>query len=255
MNYTGGTKQALSFIEKYKKLGYIVDIYSDQWVNAQDPDEYYAITPEDLIRFDKDFGKEYRGHLLAVYLGDANPELRQELRKILKPFDEYCNIKPSSWRILSIPALLFINLKTQEILCIGLGYKNRIYSFELGKYMHAHKNGLQITDAVKCSEDFYALDHHNVAKGALKTMEQLGDNYYEYDNLPGNADVIVSLNEDDGLYYFDDYDTDEGMTAEEVDELVADYARYSEWIDDCIDDLKAYFPKIDERWELNSGAY
>ncbi len=130
--------------------------------------------------------------------------------------------------MLSIPGLLFINLKTQEILCIGLGYKNRIYSFELGKYMHAHKNGLQITDAVNCSDNFYALDHRNAAKNALKTMEQLGQFFYHYDNLQGNADVIVSLNEDDGLYYFDDYDTDEGMTDEEVDELVAEYARYSE---------------------------
>lgn len=254
MNYTGGTKQGLQFIEKYKKLGYIVDIYSDEWVNAQDPDEYYAITPEDLIRFDQDFGSEYRGHLLALYLGDSNPELRQELRNILKPFDDYCNIETSGWRALTIPGLLFINLKTQEILCIGLGYKNRIYSFELGKYMHAHKNGLQITDAVNCSEDFYALDHHNVIKNALKTMEQLGDNYCEYDHLPGNADLSVSPNEDDGLYYFDDFDTDEGMTAEEIEELRSTYERYDEWIEDCEGDLRAFFPKL-ESWELNSGAY
>ncbi len=85
MSYTGGTKEGLQFIEKYKKLGYVVDIYSDEWVNAQDPDEYYAITSEDLIRFDKEFGSEYRGHLLAVYLGDSNPELHQELRRILNP--------------------------------------------------------------------------------------------------------------------------------------------------------------------------
>ena len=255
MNYTGGTKQGLSFIKKYKKLGYIVDIYSDEWVNAQDPDEYYGVTPEDLMGFDKEFGDEYRGHLLAVYLGNSNPELRKDLRRILKPFDDYSNIEPTGWRVLSIPGLLLINLKTQEILCVGLGYKNRIYSFELGKYMHAHKNRLQITDAVNCSEGFYALDHYNVAKNALKMMEQLGGNYYEYDNLPGNADVIVSLNEDSNLYYFDDYETDEGMTAEEVDELRSDYERYSEWIDDCIDELRKFFPKIGESWELNSGAY
>jgi hypothetical protein len=92
------------------------------------------------------------------------------------------------------------------------------------------KNGLQITDAVNCGEDFYALDHHNVAKNALKTMEQLGGNYY-------------------------DYDTDEGMTADQVDELVEEYERYSEWNDDCIGDLKAYFPKIEKWWELNTGDY
>jgi hypothetical protein len=40
--------------------------------------------------------------------------------------------------------------------------------------------------------------------------------------INGNADVIESLNEDDGLYYFDDCDTNVGMTAEEVDELAAE---------------------------------
>lgn len=254
MSYIGGTKQALDFIEKYKKAGYIVDMYSDEWVNAQDPDEYYAITPEDLTRFDKEFGSEYRGHLLAVYLGDSNPELLQELRDIYKPFDEYCSIKPQGWSILIIPALLFINLKTQEILCIGLGYKNRIFSFELNRYMQAYKNGLPDSADLKCSENFYSLDHNNIVKNALKTMDQLGDFYYQYDNLQGNADVLVTLNDDDGLYYFDDFDSDEGMTAEEVEELVAEYARYSEWIDDCESDLRAYFPKL-ESWELNSGLY
>jgi hypothetical protein len=254
MNYIGGTNQALNFIAKYKKLGYVVDIYSDEWVGAQDPDEYFAITPEDLTKFDQEFGKKYRGHLLAVYLGDSNPELLQELRSIYKPFDDYCSIEPKGWAILNIPKLLFINLKTQEILCIGLGYKNRIYSFELSKYMNAYKNEMLDTVDLNCSEAFYELDHNNVVKNVLKTMDQLGDFYYQYDNLQGNADVLVTLNEGDGLYYFVDFDCDEGMTAEEVEELVAEYARYSEWIDDCEDDLKAYFPKL-ESWELNSGLY
>ena len=150
------------------------------------------------------------------------------------------------------PSLLLINLLTREILCVGLGYKNRIFSFELSRYVHSHTNSLDKNFSVGCSNDFARLDHNNVIRMVLKTTEELGEHYYEYDSLKGNSDVIVTLH-DDGLYYFDDYDED-GMTIEEVSELRKDYEKYSEWIDDCVSELKSYFPKIDI-WELNSGAY
>jgi hypothetical protein len=245
-------KQGLEFLEKYKSLGYIVDIYSDEWVNSQDPDEYYAISREDLERFDSEKGTEYRGHLLAVYLGDKNPELFSDLRRIYKPFNDYCNIETTGIMALIYPSLLLINLRTREILCVGLGYKNRIFSFELSRYMHSQANSLGKDFGIECSDDFDRLDHNNVIRNVLKTTEQLGELYYEYDSLKGNSDVIVTL-QDDGLFYLDDYD-EEGMTIEEVNELRNDYEKYSEWIDDCISDLKAYFPKIDV-WDLNSGAY
>lgn len=245
-------KQGIEFLEKYKSLGYIVDIYSDEWVDAQDPDEYYAISREDLERFDSEKGTDYRGHLLAVYLGDKNPELFQDLKRIYKPFDDYCNRKTTGMMALIYPSLMLINLQTREILCVGLGYKNRIFSFELSRYVHSFTNNLDKNFSVRCSDDFARLDHNNVIRQVLKTTEELGENYYEYDSLKGNSEVLVTLN-DDGLYYFDDYD-EEGMTIEEVNELRNDYEKYSEWIDDCISDLKSYFPKIDT-WDLNSGAY
>ena len=245
-------KKGMEFLEKYKNLGYVVDIYSDEWVDAQNPDEYYAISREDLNRLDLEKGVEYRGHLIAVYLGDKNPELFQDLQHIYKPFDDYCNIETSGMMALIYPSLLLINLQTLEILCVGLGYKNQIFSFELSRYIQSRVNSLGANFSVGCSAGFTRLDHKNVIQNVLKTTKHLGEFYYEYHSLKGNSDVIVTLR-DNGLYYFDDYDED-GMTIEELNELKNDYEKYSEWIDDCVSELKSYFPKINI-WDLNSGAY
>jgi len=249
--YTGGTPEAIQFIEKYMKAGYLVNIYSDEWVNSKDPDEYYGPSPEDLQRWDKEHGTEYRGHLLCLYLG--SDELITDLRRLLKPFDDYCNIDTGGWRSINLPDMMLINLKTQEILCIGLGYKNNAFNFELSKYMQSHSESSVRDRDTTCSEAFYEFDYAKVARITVREMTQLGENYYEYDNLRGNADVAVTLNKKDGLYYFDDFD-DEGMTEEEVNSLRNDYENYDEWIDDNLRTLRAYYPKIDSH-ELNTGAY
>lgn len=247
--YTGGTPEAIQFIEKYKKQGYLVDIYSDEWVNAQDPDEYYGPSPENLQFWDKEHGTQYRGHLLCLYLGCD--ELISDLRRLFKPFDDYCNIDTGGWRSINLPDMMLINLNTEEILCVGLGYKNNAFNFELSKYMKFRT--ASAPQDMSCSDAFYELDFGRVARRTISTMKLLGQNYYEYDNLKGNADVAVSLNEEDDLYYFDYFD-EEGMTEEEVKSLRNDYENYSEWIDDCIKDLRKFFPKIEDH-ELNTGAY
>jgi hypothetical protein len=251
--YTGGTQHAMQFMEKYKKLGYLVDIYSDEWANAQDPDEYSGPTPDDLKKYDKEHGTAYRGHLLCLYIDVYNQELITDLRNLYKPFDDYCNIDTGSWRALNLPDMMLINLNTQEILCVGLGYKNNAFNFELGKFMEARNENSNASADKKCSEAFYALDFDRVAQKTIREMTQLGQNFYEYDNLSGNSDVAVTLNEDDGLYYFDDFD-EEGMTEEEVNSLRNEYENYNEWIEDNISTLRNFYPKIQD-YELNTGAY
>lgn len=249
--YTGGTPEAIQFIKKYKNAGYLVDIYSDEWVNAQDPDEYHGPSPEDLQFWDKEHGTQYRGHLLCLYLG--SDELITDLRRLFKPFDDYCNIDTGGWRSINLPDMMLINLNTQEILCVGLGYKNNAFNFELSKYMLSRSESNVRDRDTSCSEAFYSLDFGRIVQITVREMTQLGENYFEYDNLKGNADVAVTLNEEDELYYLDDFD-EEGMTEEEVASLRNDYENYDEWIDDNVETLKAYYPLID-KYELNTGAY
>ncbi len=53
--YTGGTSEAIQFIEKYKKTGYLVDFYSDEHIKTLDEDSA-SITFDDLKDFDLKHG-------------------------------------------------------------------------------------------------------------------------------------------------------------------------------------------------------
>ncbi len=201
--------------------------------------------------------------MLAIYLGDENRELLEELSCLYLPFQRLFNLEGAFGGWTHKPDLLLVNLVTQEVLCVGLGRKNRSFKFELHRYLHSHttndseNKGLRDFDrntSTDCSEKFFELDHHRIAERTISATEELGEHYFEYHSLPGNADVMVTLSEDDGLFYLDDFEDEEGMTEEEVKELEENYANYREWIDDCIRVLREIFPKIDD-WDLNTGDY
>lgn len=260
--YSGGTPEAIKFIKKYKKSGYVVDFYSDEHIKTLDED-YTSITTDDLENFDKKHGTSYQGHMLAIYLGDENRELLNDLSNIYLPFQRLFNLEGAYFGTPHKPDLLLLNLATQEVLCVGLGRKNRSFSFELHQYLKfrttndSTNKGLRDFDANttdECSEKFFELDYHRIAERTISATEELGEHYFEYHNLPGNADVMVTLNEEDGLFYLDDFEDEEGMSEEEVKELEENYANYREWIDDCIRVLREIFPKIED-WDLNTGDY
>lgn len=77
MPYLGGTELANKFISKYSSKGMLLDIYSDEWVlnnkNIQ------GMNLEDFKKYDKEYGSEYRGHLLLVLCDRYNEEFTEEL--------------------------------------------------------------------------------------------------------------------------------------------------------------------------------
>lgn len=260
--YTGGTPEAINFIEKYKKTGHVVNFYTDEHIKSLDQDRC-SIFIDDLERYDKKYGTAYRGHMLSIYIGDENKEMLDELASIYLPFRRMLTLESAFGGWTHKPDLLIVNLITREILCVGLGRKNRSFNYELHRYLESRTTNNEENKGVRdfdrqistdCSEEFFSLDHYGIAKTAISECEQLGENFFEYDHLPGNADVMVTLNEDDGLYYLDDFDDEAGMTAEEVKELERQYENYGEWIDDNVDGLREIFPKI-EKWDLNTGDY
>ena len=258
--YSGGTPEAMAFLKKYKKSRHVVDFYSDEYIKKIDPDES-SITIEKLKSFDIDHGTSYRGHMIAIYIGDQNQMMIEELSKIYLPIKRILTLKGLFETWAYKPSLLLVNLATKEILCVGLGKLNRIFYFELHKYLEYQTTNNEANKALfnpsnvstDCSPEFFQLDFYNIAKTTLKEVEHIGKLYYGYLHLDGNAEVWVTLNEDDGLYYFDDFNLD-GMTLEEVNELKMQYENYQEWIQDCTSELKIFFPKMTD-WDLSSGDY
>jgi hypothetical protein len=259
--YVGGTHQAISFIEKYKKTKQVVDFYTNEHIKKLDP-ETSSISSKDLEEFDLNYGDQYRSHLLTIYVGDRNKELVEDLSNLYLPFKRLFSLNSAHGSWLHSPDFLIVNLITREILCVGLGRKNRSFDFELHRYLSLRttndEKNIQLQEidgskSIDCSDEFFALDHYSISKKIINTLEELGEHYYEYDNLPGNSDVMVTRKKD-GLYYLDDFEDADGMTKNEVKELENEYKNCSESIDDCLNLLKEFFPTIED-WDLNTGDY
>lgn len=263
MHYIGGTEKANALIEKYKKLNYVVDFYSDEYQSTVNDDAYEDLHCDAFLQYDKKYGAEYRGHMLMIYVGDENKELILELSELYDPLKKIFKLQTQFGDWTHKPDILIINLATKEILCAGLGRKNRLFSYELHKYL-----GIKTTNDIsnrsdeknsegnlnQCSDNFYRLDYANAAKRITRLLEELGSHYFSHDSLPANSDVMVKLNSKDGLYYLVDDSDHEGMTLEEVKELKQNYEDYGECIRDCRIDLRWYFPKIED-WDMNTGDY
>jgi hypothetical protein len=257
--YIGGTKNAVEFIEKYKKSSRVIDFYSDEHLKSiSQKNSLYS--KDTLKNLDKKFGKKYRSHLLGIYIGDENHEIMNELGTIYAPFRKLFSLSDKfGWPLIK-PDFLFINLVTQEILCVGLGRKNQIFYYELHKQIINNDAENDPNENIftckiistECSKEFYELDHLQIIKMIIKNLETLGEYFFKWDILPGNSDVMVEKRSD-GLYYLEN-DDHEGLTKSEVSELEADYQRYDKVIIRCITNLKNIFPQI-ERYDLNTGAY
>jgi hypothetical protein len=85
--YKGGTPEAINFLEKYKRLGYVVDVYSDEYVKSRGAKA--AFKAKDLKRYDELQGTKYRGHLLLIYVGDEDSGVCEDLRLLYEPIDRY----------------------------------------------------------------------------------------------------------------------------------------------------------------------
>lgn len=195
--YVGGTPQAIAFIEKYKQLGYVVDVYSDEYIKSRG--NKAALSAKDLIRYDELHGLKYRSHLLLVYVGDKDSGVCDDFRLLYEPIDRYYNIRGIDGHWLIGPDMFIVNMNTQEILCVGLGRKYH-FNFELNAYLAANTfpdNPLQLVAkregfSSECSNEFFALDHAKIVKTIISEFESLADAYY-YNNKRERNDSLRTL--------------------------------------------------------------
>jgi len=266
MAYTGGTKTVKDFIKKYTELGLLVDVYSRNWLKAHAEFPYISI--DDLDDYQEQSGGACEGHLLVLFTGRDTTELEADLLKIHKPFGKVFGEHIR----LHKPDLLFINLATKQILCMGLGRKNQFFGYQLKEDISQLRGtallnsllGWYKTSMTNPSADdletqsfisnFVKYDYANIVANLTEALEDFGEQASVRDHLPLNEDEIENIldkgPEANGLYLVDD----EEMTEEEVknihNELVESNARTREHLDTFED----FFGKI--YWEdLSTGDY
>jgi hypothetical protein len=185
--YTGGTPEAIQFIEKYKKTGHIVDFYSDEYIENRNKNNC-PINLKYLKSLDQEHGTAYRNHLLVIYIGDEQREMLSELSNLYEPIHRYFNLDSGGPGHVIKPDFLLINLATQEILCVGIGGRNREFHFELHNYLGKHttpeapnklNHFTKSAMSDECSMAFYELDHWHLAQNLINEMKKLGEAYEE----------------------------------------------------------------------------
>jgi hypothetical protein len=131
--------KAETYIDKMKAKGDLIDIYSREFISKNTSD--YNL--EDLLEVEKKYGKDFYGHMLILHLLDESDSAINELIELYKPFENLLNAKNILGYTKHNPDFIFINLITKQILCAGLGRKNRLFLIDLEtvesvEYSHSH---------------------------------------------------------------------------------------------------------------------
>lgn len=266
MAYTGGTKAVKDFIQKYTERGLLVDVYSRNWLKAHEEFPYVSI--DELDDYQEQSGGGCEGHLLVLFTGRDTTELETDLLKIHKPFGKVFGEHIR----LHKPDLLFINLATKQILCMGLGRKNQFFCYQLKEDVSQLRDtallnsllGWYRTSMTNPSADdletqsfisnFVKFDYANIVANLTVALEDFGEQASIWDHLPLNDDEIENIldkgPEANGLYLVDDEEMTEGEVKNIHNELVESNARSREHLDTFED----FFGEI--YWEdLSTGDY
>ena len=250
MAYQGGTVAAGECISKLKQLGALVDVYSYEWLATQPQDVYFGTG--DLEEYQQKSDNLCVGHLLIIStsldlqaVGDLLTAAHPGFKAIFGEESVYHK-----------PDFIFINLATQQILCVGLGRKNQIFGYALGTE-EIHIRSGNVYDSIqpwrhKDSEDptlvfmreFLAYDRAGIVEVILEALYLFGECAYNWDHLPLTPDQIEEVIDagpnSDGLYDVDD----ELMTLDEARAVIKEFEKTDEFGRDNLDRLQLFFPEL-----------
>jgi hypothetical protein len=246
MALTLDSLEQLAFYEELKKEGNLVDIYSE---NQQAMIENYG--DDWLKELDEEHGSAYRNHLLMSQM------LYWSEEKMAKLFKLFPSLKTQFLPENHHPTILFFNLSTQQILCVGLGRKNDTFYFD-SETNASVKPGYQEVMPTAYFKSFYELDHHDFMVNALDYIEVFATSHYEWSCLENEEEILELLEEgpdEDGQYRFgDEDDSDEGHSSEELEDILEEIKKLNMYMDDAKDFYIRFFPEM-QFYELSPGNF
>jgi hypothetical protein len=200
--------------ERLKATGELIDVYSEEWLSKQSDD---AILNSSMAKeFDEKFGVEYRSSLQVAYLCGRDDSLEfsvvhSKLRKQIKDGTHF-------------PDFLFFNNLTDQILCVGLGRKNRIFVLDSETNDVIDVFGVPSTPSSnkKYIFEFARLDHAGVVKTIVHAL----------------AEAASFMDEQAEI---DDYESSE-------------FEELSDQIYEAVSKIQAFFPQC-EGGDLNTNDY
>lgn len=260
MTYTGGTAAARECIAKLTELGALVDVYSKQWLSANPDFSYF--TEDELAEYQSKSNSACEGHLLVISTSLDLPAVSNLLPAAHPGFEAYFGERAPYHK----PDLVFINLATRQILCVGLGRKNYFFGFAVGaeevKISDANiYESIQLSREPESQEpalvfmrEFLKYDYAGIVSTLIEALYEFGICAREWDHLPLNPEEIHSIISDgpnaDGLYDVDG----QSMTLEEAQDVISELERTHDYGEEFLGTLQHFFPEL--TWgDLNTQDY
>lgn len=231
--------KSTTLIAKLEKDGHLIDVYSKRWAAQKNE---YEFTTEDHNWLIERYGKQFESHLLVVYLVEQDYETFQDF------VDIYPILKKPLIDNVYQPTFLFINLQTNQILCAGLGRRSSLFLLD------AESNeplvaGEPLYDSY--FRKFNALDHQNVVLDIIDALEQLGQSYLEFDQIPGSfeqVEELLSTSRHERLPLSFNNDSQK-YTLEQLQEFELDYREILDNQAEWVEIIQKYFPQFKSHHE------
>ena len=274
MKITGGTKTAIALFEKLQQEGDLVDVYSKSFFDRQPSfkDDPYAPFSQEgyeyvLDEYENNVDSDQKpvGHLLLIHVDDYKKETRKELVDLYKPLGTLIDVGKHN------PDFLIVNLFTNQVLCVGLGRKNRLFVIDVvsGANVNAfgllgsiHPGGLMTGEDHGYMDRFTQHDVYESVSDLIHALYTLGVAMYNYDGMMANQEQIEhtldSGPNENGVYQLKNWENEildeEDYSKEQIVELLEEINGYQAEEDDSMKMINLFFPQC-ERGELNTGDY
>jgi len=260
MPYTGGTPAALACIKQLTELGALVDVYSKQWLDAH-PNFPYC-TVDDLAEYQVTSSNACEGHLLIISTSLDEPKVAELLMNAYPAFKASFGEDAPYHK----PDFIFMNLATQQILCVGLERKNYFFGCAIGvEEVEIDDGNVQTvtsTDQIEAAStptlqfmrQFVQYDYAGVVTRLIDSLYEFGISARAWDHLPLNPEIIEEILEqgqdEDGLFDIDG----EMMSLEEARGVIAEFEQANDWGNENLSCIQDLFPDL--TWgDLNTQDY
>jgi len=260
MAYVSESPAVQKCVAELSALGALVDVYSSEWLNAH-PD-FHDFTVVELEEYQALSNNMCEGHLLIISTSLDDEAVSTLLPAAYPSLADAVNPKNGRHK----PDLIFLNLATKQILCVGLGRKNYLFGFAIG-HKEVHISDGNVRDAMRASSDedsadptflymseFLKYDYSGFVGNLIESLHEFGIDARAYDHLPSNTTEIEEIlsqgPNDDGMYDIDD----ELLTLEEVQAVLAEFERIDDSGNESLEKIQQLFPEIG--WsDLNTQDY
>ena len=256
MNFVGGTSAVRTFFEELAKEGLLISPYTDKWIKAN----YKNTKPIPHVD---------NGEIIFI---DASRFYGERLAKLLKIFPKFSSGFATEYTSTNTD-FIAINLKTQQIILMGLGLSDRIHVHiyrdgkfesvdydEVEEFVNDDFETISASDKTAKSlnhqylQKFCELDRFRLVADLFESLYYFGLSSFEFANLPHSMMDIDEARgngpNEDGMF---EIDGDE-LSEEDLDELEGSYEEAAYDCTSHIRKIQLLFPKIDEG-DLITGAY